>query len=166
MPRFDPVLEGNEKTIVLDLFYSRDKNKEKIVRQDVQYVFVMENGHGSLGFFIKSNAGHVIDFSYLKCFNELSPKTVFSNACRAAILPDKPYCKPGYERHHAGKSMSQIINMFIEQKHIDLSKVNYSGKEFKDTGLVSAFRIFHNKHARFKIVTKEQHKAIHQNCGE
>ena len=165
-PRFEKRLTKSEETLVTDLFYSRDKNKVKISRENISYVFVAQNGIGSNGFFIKSKDGSVIDFSYLKCFNDLTPRGAFAAACRSAILPDKPYCKKGFERHHAGVPMAEIIDVFIEQTQIDLNAVEYYQKKFKNIYLASEFRKFHNKYARFEIVTTEQHKAIHQNSGE
>lgn len=164
--RFGNILNDYEEETIINLFYTRDKNIPKIKHSNIKFVYIRDNGKGSKEFVIKSFTGEDICFSYLKCFNEKTLKGKFSAACRNAILAHKPYCPKGYERHHAGRSMSEIIDLFIDEYNIILSEVEYIDKDFKDTNLKVKFYEFHDELAEYCILSHEEHMKLHKRTAE
>jgi hypothetical protein len=159
--RMNPRLDITEETFILCVFYNRESNRDRVELTNIAYIYIQDNGKGSNEFVIKTKDGQYIIFSYLKCFNEKTPRVKFSDACRLAIVPYKPYCPDGMERHHTGDTMSDIIDMFVSENNIDIHSIEYLDAEFKDPNMRSKFNAFHEKHAEYLIVTKEEHKKLH-----
>jgi len=62
---------------------------------------------------------------------------------------------------------SEIIRMFIDEYGIDVQNVEYVkhkryGRVFKDTQLTTDFYNYHAEKARYKLMTKGEHRQCHQ----
>lgn len=149
-----------------------EKLKEKI-GSGIERIFIGYNGSGDKAFFIRRTDGSETDFSYIKCFTKQSVFADFSTACRNAIKEDKAALKTGlgydqYDVHHNCIDFKTIVQTFIEDKHIDITMVEFlsgdriEGRHFKDERLASAFREFHSRFASLEVLPKTDHKTRHK----
>lgn len=169
----DRVLEG-EKTFLMAAIALRGTEKlaEK-VGAGIAHIFVQYNEAGDKAFYIQRVDGSITDFSYIKCFSKPSTFTDFSNACRNAIREDKASLKAGlgydsHHVHHKDKAFKNIIQAFIDEQRLDLTKVDYlqgdgvEGWLFRDEDLARAFKKFHNQQAALQVISVKDHKALHK----
>lgn len=149
-----------------------EKLMEK-VGAGIESIFIGYNCGGDKAFYIRRVDGSETDFSYIKCFSKSSIFSDFSTACRNAVKEDKAALKTGlgfdqYHVHHDGIAFKAIVEAFIEDRHIDLTTIEYlkgdgvQGRYFGDEGLITAFREFHSRLASMEVLDKKDHKGKHK----
>jgi hypothetical protein len=146
------------------------KEKEDV---GIKSIFIDYNCGGDKAFYISRIDFSETDFSYIKCFTKPNLFNDFSAACRNSVQKEKAAQKMGlgfdqYDAHHEGIPFKDIVQSFIEDEHIDITKIEFlkgdgvQGRYFKDEKLADAFKKFHSEHAVMEILEKEDHKERHR----
>mgnify|MGYP001055084577 CR=1 FL=1 len=168
-------VEPEEMCFLVDALRLRGKRGLEKIGCGVSRIYINHNQYGHRGFFIERIDGSHTDFSYIKCFTGHSKRGKITaamkdvtQACRTAILKDKPKKGAGEVVHHEEIPFRDIVAGFLREikktpeeievvGHEDLSE----GVRFKDQSLERQFRDYHQEHAVLEVLQVEEHKQRH-----
>jgi len=180
------ILDYEDFKKVMEILEVHPSYEEKI-SGGVKNILILYDKYGHKGFNIEQDNGNILNFSFYRCINgALKKKELFIQAARHSIMNDiitfkKTYFSENkdtenkvicpiskdlvgwYECHvdHEHPKFHEIVSMFIEQKNIDLDKVEYEnivngqGNTFSDKRFESEFVDFHNDVAKLRILKAE-----------
>jgi len=164
------ILPSKYNNFFRDMLLMRgDAGREKI-GPGIKYVKIEKNKnlHGK-GFAIYRTDGTKRTFSYKKCFINDSARGDFIKACRDAVHKDIPKKIVYSEVHHADMEFGEIVDKFLQEKHLDFRDIKISDStippQISDPALREEFREFHRQHAKYEIVSKEEHMKIHKKAN-
>jgi hypothetical protein len=165
-------VEKEDFEFLLDALKKNGQEGIRKIGVGVTKITIETNDWGKRGFYLRRKDNSSTDFSFTKVFmgpkaKKNAKKRDFIEACRTAILPDKPYKSEHSEYHHI-KPFNEIVEEFIKIKNIDIRKIECSGhgdnqekRKFLDSKIESEFRAFHNLIAEAEILPEKEHRKIH-----
>lgn len=177
-------IKGVAHFFLLDLINYHPKSSQKI-GEGIEYFTleidpIFKNKH----FVIHRKDGSCIDFSYLSCLQNPTPKTILSKAARNEIAIQILCFKYKELRHPIQCPISGIlltsINSHVDHKDpefillfenwmkhnnyniADIQIVcNKTDTKFKDRDIALGWRVYHSLHAELRLMSGESHRKQH-----
>ncbi len=136
----------------------------------IKYIFVDSDGFGKGCFWIKRVDNTEIDFSFYTCINgKKSVLQDFESACRRSIAEfiidfknKNGITKDKREHvdHEPPLTFSKIVDDFIKEKNIDLTKIEYDNSStmtlFIDKKLEKDFYEYHKSVCKLRIISAKE----------
>jgi hypothetical protein len=191
--RDNQYLSPNDYAFMLEVLEYHPKYELKIgVGAKAMYVKQNPTYKNTRCFWIVRQDGSETDFSFQECLKETPQRKRFLNACRAAVEADKQafkrkffdhlgdetyYCPYTNEPlnfigshvdHRAPHTFEKIVEGFISENAIDVSRVKINGSEednafqdtFADKDLERLWVDYHRRHADLQIVSPKANLSL------
>ena len=161
-------LTGEDLAFIVDILCMHPEAEKKI-GAGVRWIQVRtEPVYKRKCFYVIRTDGSTTDFSYVKAIDgATSAYQDFFKACRVAVSSEViSVAIQGNHIHHDGMQFAEIVNRFISEFGVDVSKVDFTGGDnvtltaFVDTELARKFQEYHAEHATLVSIPIEEHKQI------
>jgi hypothetical protein len=163
------ILTENETEELKELLKNHP-DYEKKIGSGIKFIFTDSDGFGKGCFWIMRTDNTRIDFSFYTCINgKKSVLQDFEAACRHSvtnfiidfknkngIVKDKTE----HVDHEPPLTFSKIVDNFIKEKSIDLTKIEYDNSStmtfFKDKNLEKDFYEYHKSVCKLRIISAKE----------